>query len=128
MASAPTVLIIDDAVATRRGLAELLRLRGFSAQEAGTGEEGLRCLREDPSIAVVVLDLRMPGGNGFWFREQQLADPAIADVPIIVFTGAADADEAREQLRVAQVLHKPVSVDELLIAIETQSARRKGQN
>lgn len=122
-----TILVIDDVAATRTGLAELLRLRGFTAREAANGEEGLRMLREDPSIGIVVLDLRMPRANGFWFREQQLADPAIAHLPVIVFTGAADADAAREQLRIDHVLHKPVAVDELLAAIEAQSARVKSQ-
>jgi CheY-like chemotaxis protein len=103
--------------ATRAGLAELLRLRGYDAREAATGEEGLRCLRQDPGMDVVVLDLRMPEGNGFWFREQQLADPTIAHVPVIVFTGAADAASATAQLRVAEVMRKPVAVDELLASI-----------
>ena len=111
------VLIVDDVAATRTGLAELLRLRGYVAHEAATGEEGLRCLRENPTTEVVVLDLRMPGGNGFWFREQQLADPLVAHVPVIVFTGAADTASAAEQLRIDEVMRKPVAVDDLLAAI-----------
>jgi CheY-like chemotaxis protein len=120
----PRVLIVDDVAATRTGLAELLRLRGYAAQEAATGEEGLRRLREDPATGVVVLDLRMPGGNGFWFREQQLADPLVAHIPVIVFTGVADAAAAAAQLRISEVMRKPVAVDDLLAAIARHCERR----
>ncbi|HXH24763.1 MAG TPA: response regulator [Vicinamibacterales bacterium] len=118
----PTVLIVDDVDATRRGLAELLRLKGFPTREAANGAEALRCLQENSDIGVVVLDLRMPGQDGYWFREQQLRDPAIAHIPVLVFTGASDADAARQQLRVDEVLHKPVAVDDLLAALSRHCA------
>jgi CheY-like chemotaxis protein len=109
--------VIDDVAATRTGLAELLRLKGFAVHEASNGEEGLQWLRADPAIRVVILDLMMPTANGYWFREQQLQDPAVAHVPVLVFTGIADADAARERLRVSEVLHKPVDLDYLLRAL-----------
>ena len=111
------VLIVDDADATRTGLAQLLQLLGYQTEEAANGEEGLRRLRENRRIAVVVLDLLMPEGNGFWFREQQLSDPAIADVPIIVFTGADTSDVLTQALKVTEVLQKPVSADVLCAAV-----------
>lgn len=110
------VLVIDDVDATRRGLAQLLRLRGFEAIEARNGREGLQLLRDERSIRVVVLDLLMPGSNGYWFREQQLREPSLAEVPVIVFTGAAE-DHLSTTLRVAEVLRKPVSVDRLFEAV-----------
>lgn len=114
---AVTILVIDDVEATRSGLAELLRLKGFVVREAANGEEGLRWLRSDPQVRVVILDLLMPTTNGFWFREQQLQDPALAAVPVLVFTGAADTETARERLQVAEVLHKPIDLDHLLATL-----------
>jgi len=112
------VLIVDDADATRTGLAQLLQLLGYQTEEAANGEEGLRRLRENPRIAVVVLDLLMPGAaNGFWFRDQQLKDPAIADKPVIVFTGADTNDVLTQALKVTEVLQKPVSADVLCAAV-----------
>jgi CheY-like chemotaxis protein len=111
------VLIIDDVDATRTGLAQLLQLLGFATEEARNGAEGLEKLRGNPRIAVVVLDLLMPGPNGIWFREEQLKDPAIADVPAIVFTGAETTDVLTQALKVTEVLHKPVSADSLCAAI-----------
>jgi CheY-like chemotaxis protein len=115
------VLVVDDVDATRHGLAELLRLRGYSAHEAKNGAEGIEVLREHPDTGVVVLDLTMPGTNGFWFREQQLKEPALAHIPVIVFTGSAEVEQLR-RLAVEDVLLKPFSVDDLFEAIERHCA------
>lgn len=112
-----TVLVVDDVRATRVGLAALLRLRGFDALEALNGAEALEVLRADPHICVVILDLWMPGTDGFWFREQQRRDASVADVPIVVFTGSAKG-ESLAGLDVEDVLLKPFSVDDLLSAID----------
>jgi CheY-like chemotaxis protein len=113
-----TVLVIDDAVGTRSALAELLRTRGYQVREAGNGTEGLAALHEDAGICVIVLDLLMPESDGWSFRERQLADPAIAHVPVIVFTVAGKTELLKYTLKVEDVLHKPASVSELLVAIE----------
>ena len=115
--SACRVLVVDDVDATRSGLAELLRLRGYEPCEAKDGAEGIRVLRDHPDTRVVILDLAMPGTNGFWFREQQLTDPTLASVPVIVFTGSAKEEQLR-LLNVAAVLRKPFSVDALFEAVE----------
>ena len=111
------VLIVDDVNATRTGLAELLQLLGYETEEAKDGDEALRRLRANPRIAVVVLDLLMPGASGYWFRDQQLNDPAIAETPVIVFTGRETTDILTQALKVTEVLHKPVSADALCAAI-----------
>jgi CheY-like chemotaxis protein len=111
------VLIVDDVDATRSGLAQLLDLLGYQTEQAANGVEGIERLRNNPDVAVVVLDLLMPQANGFWFREQQLKDPAIADIPVIVFTGKETNDVLTQALRVTEVLHKPVSADALCEAV-----------
>ena len=111
------ILLIDDTDATRQPLGDLLRRRGYAVDEAADGTRGLELLRQHPDTAVVVLDLLMPNGNGWWFREQQLGDPAIAQVPVIVFTVAAKNDYVKYALRARDVLTKPGSVDDLFVAI-----------
>ena len=118
----PTVLIIDDADATRSGLVRLFQLRGYDTREAVNGADGLQRLREEPSIDVVVLDVLMPGTNGYWFREHQLQDPVLAGIPVIVFTGASDADALRRRMGVAEVFCKPVSVDAVFEAVSRHCA------
>ena len=118
MSGNPTVLVVDDVDATRQGLAQLLRLLGYETREASNGREGLQRLREDPRICVVVLDLLMPGTNGYWFREEQLKDPSIAHIPTIVFTGRElEADDVTNTLKVVDVFQKPVSADTLCQAV-----------
>ena len=110
----PTVLIIDDTAGTRHGLGQLLKLRGYDTREARNGAHGLSLLRSEPEIRLVLLDLRMPESDGSWFREHQLDDPTIAGVPVVVFTGAGDAEALRTTLRIEHILYKPVAIDELL--------------
>jgi CheY-like chemotaxis protein len=117
MTTPQTVLVIDDNDATRTGLVRLLALRGYRTAAATNGRQGLECLRADRSIGLVVLDLGMPDGNGYWFREQQRGDPALAHVPIIVFTGTGNGDIDTERLWGANVLHKPVGIAQLLETI-----------
>jgi CheY-like chemotaxis protein len=120
------VLLIDDVDATRQALADLLQRRGYRTLQAGTAEDGLRQLRASArDIAVIVLDLVMPKSNGWWFREQQLADPGIADVPVIVFTSAGKSEMLKYTLKVDEVLLKPASVDELLAAVERHANPRR---
>ena len=113
-----SVLLIDDVAATRQALAAVLQQRGYQTIEADGGESGLRLLRECAAdVGVVVLDLLMPGANGWWFREQQLRDPNVAAVPVIVFTAAAKPEVVKYTLKIDDVLFKPVAVDDLLDAI-----------
>jgi CheY-like chemotaxis protein len=121
-ASRATVLVIDDVDATRGGLVDLLRLRGYQAREAANAIEGLRILREERGVRVVVLDVMLPGASGFWFREQQLHDPVIADIPVILFTGAPDLDPESMPLPVQAVVRKPLAVDALLDLLDRYCA------
>jgi CheY-like chemotaxis protein len=111
----PIILLIEDDDATRPLLARLLQSRGFRTREARNGAEGLDTLQRHPDISVVVLDFHMPLANGEWFRERQLADPAIARVPVVVFTGRMDLPS---NFPVADVLYKPLSIDQLCAAVE----------
>jgi len=109
------ILVVDDVAATRGGLVELLRLKGFDAREAASAEDALLFLVDQPQTRLVILDLQMPGAGGLWFRRQQLSNPAIAHIPVAVFTGGELPDDS---LGFCARLKKPFSVDELLRLIE----------
>ena len=64
----------------------------------GTGAEALQRLREQ-DFDCVVLDLRLPDVSGFGLLQQLQADPALADVPVVVYTGKDLSDAERTQLR-----------------------------
>ena len=115
MAQPQTVLIVDDDLAVRRPMARLLGLEGFDVVEAGNGQEALTCLRAGLGIAAIVLDLRMPVMDGWAFRTRQRADPLIADIPVIVVSGA-DSDRF-DELGAVATFEKPVAPSSVVNAL-----------
>jgi CheY-like chemotaxis protein len=78
-------------------IAELLGYDDIEIETAATGGEALTRLRREPADCVV-LDLRLPDMSGFEVLEQLRDDPALADVPVVVFTGRELSAEEDAQL------------------------------
>ena len=112
---APTVLVIDDDPGIRRLMTSFLKLEGFAPIAAANGQEALAYLRDGGAAKVILLDLRMPVMDGWTFRREQRGDPAIADIPVVVLSGA-DAERAPE-LAAAAWFEKPVSVPQVISVI-----------
>ena len=114
----PRVLIVEDDDEARRFLANSLRNEGYAVVEARDGREGLAALKKHRP-AVVLLDLRMPRMDGRQFRraQQQLAERALADVPVVVVSAVDDAREQAEQIGAAEMLPKPIDVERLLATV-----------
>ena len=111
------VLIVDDDLDIRETIVELLRLEGHEPYEAADGEQALvRCRQLHPDL--VLLDLMMPGMNGWDFRKAQLRDPGIAAIPVVVVSAVARSRD----LPAEGFLQKPFGVDELL-ALVRRTAR-----
>ena len=112
MTNSPSpVLLVDDDSGVRKTLARFLGRDGISVVEADNGQVALTYLQGGGAASVIVLDLRMPVMDGFKFREQQRREPAIADIPVIVLSGA-DTDRFAELDAVA-TFEKPASFSEL---------------
>ena len=108
--------VVDDEEPIRRALCRLIRAAGFDVEAFSTGADFLASV-EEHSPDCVVLDLHMPGVNGFDVQVR-LADLAHT-VPVVVITGY-DTPEARERVLAAGAtayLRKPVDADTLLDAI-----------
>jgi signal transduction histidine kinase/DNA-binding response OmpR family regulator len=102
-----TVLTIDDDPVALELVAAVLGPEGYRVVRAQDGEEGVSvALRERPSL--VILDLLMPGIDGFEVVEQLRADPRTADIPIVVLTSKAIGEADRERLnsRIAHLAEK----------------------
>jgi len=111
-------LIIDDDPDIREAVTEVLSIEGHEVVTACDGEQGLvRCRLVRPDL--VLLDLMMPGMNGWDFRKAQLRDPAIASIPVVVVSAVARSQD----LPADGFLQKPFSLDELL-ALVRRVARR----
>ena len=115
------VLVVDDDVDLRETLCDALELSGHRTVGARNGAEALTILRGDPSIEVIILDLMMPVMNGWELREQLLADPGLATLPVIVMTAAADL--SRTPITADAVLAKPVALARVLAEIAAHARR-----
>ena len=108
-------LIIDDDPVVRRMFQRSLELAQFDVVVAASGEEGLRILDQDPTISLILLDLTMPGMDGWSFLQTQRDDPKIAEIPTVVVSGSTLATE--EELGATAFLRKPVTRDHLLTVV-----------
>src|SRR5262249_27660442 len=88
------VLVVDDDADVRGMLAQVLELEGYDVVTAADGREALRRLEERRPF-LVLLDLMMPGMNGWQFRAEQLKQPGIADVPVVVLSGDGSMEPNR---------------------------------
>ena len=88
------LLVVEDNVVEQLSIRELLGHDDIEIVNAGTGSEALSLLHHE-ACDCVVLDLRLPDMSGFEVLERMRADSALADVPVVVFTGrelTADED------------------------------------
>lgn len=109
------ILLVDDEKQFVDTLAERLAMRGFSARVAYDGPQALKAV-EDPTD-VIVLDLRMPGMDGFEvLRSVKKSNP---QVQVIILTGhGGDAEEQTAyRMGAYNFLKKPMDIDELLSSI-----------
>jgi CheY-like chemotaxis protein len=111
------VLLVDDDALTRAALSLVLDADGCAVREAANGEEALRLLGEPPPPFLILLDLIMPVMDGASFRRRQLADAVLANIPVVIFSAAADLGQRAADLGVADWLHKPLDPDALLLAV-----------
>ena len=111
--SAVTVLIVEDDEDIREALAQILEDEGYRIVTAPNGKVGMEQLR-DHLPRLILLDLMMPVMNGWQFRQHQLADAALAGIPVVVVS--ADGSASREAVRMgaADFVQKPVDLEALL--------------
>src|SRR5689334_6104245 len=79
-----TILVVDDDEDILEALRDLLRDEGYDVVAARDGRTALERLRGGLRPRLILLDLMMPTMNGYEFRREQRADPALAGIPTIV--------------------------------------------
>jgi CheY-like chemotaxis protein len=109
----PTVLVINDDPDISEGLKVLLEGR-YDVELALDGSEALEKMRAGLRPCIILLDLMMPIMDGFEFREAQLRDPELAEIPVVVFSAVADLQEKADRLRAAAYLELPAADLDLL--------------
>jgi twitching motility two-component system response regulator PilH len=112
------VLLVDDSKTELHHLSELLSKRGYAVRTAENGEEAMRRLAEDkPDL--ILMDVVMPGQNGFQLTRSITRDPRYADVPVIMCTSKSQETDKVWGMRqgARDYIVKPVDADELVSKI-----------
>ncbi|UCH19181.1 MAG: response regulator [Burkholderiales bacterium] len=112
------ILLIDDSKTELHVLSELLGRRGYEVRTAENGDEAIRRLAEDkPDL--ILMDVVMPGQNGFQLTRSITRDPRFADVPVIMCTSKSQETDKLWGMRqgARDYVVKPVNADELLAKI-----------
>jgi len=110
------LLVVEDNDIERASIVELLDHEDIETVAVGLGEEALAAMR-DHSFDCVVLDLRLPDMTGFDLLDRLHAEPALADVPVVVFTGKdlTSEDTARLKHMAKSIVLKDVQSPERLL-------------
>lgn len=113
------VLVVDDSKTELMFLSDLLRKNGFSVTTAENADDAMRRLGEDkPDL--ILMDVVMPGQNGFQLTRAISRDPQYADVPIIMCTSKNQETDRVWGMRqgARDYVTKPVDANELLSKIK----------
>ena len=117
------ILVIEDDLAIRGLLVDVLGDEGYTVRAAGDGEEALELLESwQPSL--IILDQLMPRMDGAAFRAVQRTRPNLASIPTILLSAARDLSEQGSALDVTATMPKPFNLDELLALANQVLAER----
>jgi CheY-like chemotaxis protein len=111
------VLVVEDDLDIREVMRMVLEASGYQVLEAGDGAEALVVARAHRP-RLILLDLMMPGMDGFQFRESQLRDPAIATIPVVIVSGGGAVPQKAAELGAAGYLVKPTDLQRLLAVMQ----------
>jgi twitching motility two-component system response regulator PilH len=113
------ILVVDDSKTELYFLSDLLGKRGYQVRTAENGEEAMRRLGEDkPDL--ILMDVVMPGQNGFQLTRSITRDPRFAQVPVIMCTSKNQETDKVWGMRqgARDYIVKPVNGDELIAKIK----------
>jgi CheY-like chemotaxis protein len=123
------VLVVDDDEDIVETIGCLLDDEGYDVSKAQDGREALHLLRSGltPPPCIILLDLNMPVMNGIEFLAEQIRDPALAELPVALFTADDRSVSVARHLNVATVVKKPVALELLLALVRrhAESARAR---
>lgn len=113
----PTVFVVDDDAAVRKGLERLLKSAGFRPEGCASAEEFLDRWERDPAPGCVLLDIQMPGLDGLQLQRKLQA--CAVSIPIIFITGHGDIPSSVSAMKAGAVdfFPKPIHDEDLLKAV-----------
>jgi two-component system, chemotaxis family, sensor kinase CheA len=100
----PPVLVVDDSLTTRMLERSILESAGYDVDLAASGEEALDKARAT-AYGLFLVDVEMPGMDGFTFIERARADPALQHIPSILVSSRASARDRERGIQAGAAMH-----------------------
>jgi putative two-component system response regulator len=124
-----TLLIVDDEPANLLLLTHLLR-QDYHVRAANSGENALRVAISEPRPHLILLDVMMPGMDGFTVLERLRSNPATADIPVIFVTALVDLDSEERGLAQGAVdyIAKPIKPAILRARVRTHLEAKQARD
>jgi CheY-like chemotaxis protein len=116
-----TVLLVDDDARNIFALSSMLERRGMKVLAATTGREAIDLVKSTPDVALVLMDIMMPGMDGYQTIGAIREHPDYRRLPIIALTAKAMKGDREKCLEAgaSEYLAKPVNTDQLLSALRS---------
>lgn len=114
-----TILVVEDETDIRRFACRLLELEGYHALEAANGDECLQLIKNTPNVSMILLDLRLPGRDGWVVMDEMKKEPRLSKIPVVVFSASAAEWQRKKALSRGAVgyLVKPLDAASLKQAV-----------
>ncbi|MEJ5299973.1 MAG: two-component system response regulator [Thermodesulforhabdaceae bacterium] len=114
------ILVVDDTKENLDMLTSLLSLQGYLARPVPNGEMALKACEIDPP-ELILLDINMPGMNGYEVARRLKENPALKNIPIIFVSGLHEERNILQGFKFGSVdyIAKPFRINELLARVET---------
>jgi DNA-binding response OmpR family regulator len=128
MAIGGNILVVDDIKENLRILADALGGEGYKVRPALSGRIALEAAREEPPD-LILLDILMPGMDGYEVCETLKADPTLKDVPVIFISALNEVGDKTKGFSAGGVdyIGKPFQTEEVLARVKTHLTLRKLQ-
>jgi CheY-like chemotaxis protein len=112
------ILLVEDDATVREALRQALEEHGYKVTVAEEGEAALTGLQKDPRPSLILLDLMMPGLDGWDFLSRRRIDPSLPAIPVVVISGQLLGPERDSVLPADGFVRKPIDMDELLAEVQ----------
>ena len=124
--AAPLILIVDDLGLSRDLVGRILTGEGFRTMSAGSGEEALQLLRSS-AVDLILLDVILPGRDGFELCSALKSDRALSNIPVIFLSALDDPDSRLRGLQSGGVdyIAKPFHAREVLARVRVHLRLRE---
>ena len=108
------ILVVDDDEGIREAMVSILQVMGYSVASAINGKDALDYLHNAATPDLIISDLAMPIMDGRQFRREQVKEPRLAKIPVIVVSALSDQTD----IDANEIFIKPVEVEILLAAVD----------